>query len=115
MQAGCVTRIETILEKTDMAPYSIEQYGTVYEKTACIMEGLCRGHAFRDGDKRTLLCAAAVFLRANGIRLGIPPDVTEFVRMMASSTDTTKSSVNSLIKTIAAWLERGARFDAGQI
>lgn len=103
------SRIGMILDKTDMVLYGVEQYKTIYEKAACIMEGICRGHVFKDGNKRTSLCAAVMFLHANGIDFDIPPDAVSFVRMVASNTDTTEAGVNFLISTIATWFEEEVR------
>jgi len=44
-------------------------YGDLFTKAAALMESLIRNHPFVDGNKRTGITAAALFLRQNGWRL----------------------------------------------
>ena len=47
--------------------------------------GLCRGHGYRDGNKRTAFQVMYVFLRLNGRRLDAPePEVVEVMLDVAS-------------------------------
>ena len=41
--------------------------------TACYLVGLARAHGFVDGNKRTALAGALVFLTLNGFSLHVPP------------------------------------------
>ncbi|MBX2854528.1 MAG: type II toxin-antitoxin system death-on-curing family toxin [Rhodobacteraceae bacterium] len=58
---------------------------------AVLAHGLARNHGFVDGNKRTALAAAAVFLRLNGSRLhGETGDVVRaFLDLAAGGTDET--------------------------
>ena len=44
-------------------------YPDVFRKAAALMESLARNHPFVDGNKRTAITSAAVFLGINGHRL----------------------------------------------
>ena len=44
-------------------------YSDLFKKTAALMESLIRNHPFVDGNKRTGVTAAGLFLRRNGYRL----------------------------------------------
>lgn len=44
-------------------------YADVIEEAAALFESLAQNHPFLDGNKRTAVSAAAVFLRLNGYRL----------------------------------------------
>ena len=44
-------------------------YPDLFIKTAALMDSLVRNHPFVDGNKRTAITAAALFLRINGFQL----------------------------------------------
>jgi death on curing protein len=44
-------------------------YPDIFLKTGALMDSLVRNHPFVDGNKRTAIAAAALFLRLNGYRL----------------------------------------------
>ncbi len=46
-----------------------ELYPDLYSKTAALLESLIRNHPFVDGNKRTGIAAAGLFLEQNGQRL----------------------------------------------
>lgn len=46
-----------------------ELYPGLFSKAAALLESLIGNHAFLDGNKRTAIAAAALFLRLNGFRL----------------------------------------------
>jgi death-on-curing protein len=47
---------------------------TVDEMAAAYLYGICRNHPFMDGNKRTALACALVFLRLNGVSIRVPED-----------------------------------------
>lgn len=49
-------------------------HGTLFEMAAAYLFHLARNHPFVDGNKRTALMCALVFLGLNGYRLGADPD-----------------------------------------
>ena len=69
------------------------------------MEGMIRFHPFPDGNKRTALLAAALFLQSNGVRLAIGMDAVNFVVDVARSGAGTEDEVDGLIRRMSRWLE----------
>ena len=49
-------------------------YPDLFLKTAALMDSLVRNHPFVDGNKRTAITSAALFLRINGFRLVVEND-----------------------------------------
>lgn len=47
---------------------------TLFEMAGAYLYGICRNHAFVDGNKRTALACALAFLGLNGIRVNAPED-----------------------------------------
>jgi len=74
-------------------------YDTLSMQAAALLQSLCQGHCFIDGNKRVAFASTAIFLRMNGYRLVVKPDNGEsFVveQVIQKRAD---------IETIAAWLE----------
>lgn len=46
-----------------------DAYQTIYEKAAALLDTICRNHPFVDGNKRTGITAASLFLAVNGYRV----------------------------------------------
>jgi death-on-curing protein len=63
-------RDENLLAAAVLAPQSIfggqSPYGDIVEIAAAYLFYLCQNHPFLDGNKRTAMMAAIVFLRLNG-------------------------------------------------
>ena len=55
-------RPQAVFENKDLYP-------DLYMKTAALMDSLVRNHPFVDGNKRTAITAAALFLTINGFHL----------------------------------------------
>ena len=60
-------------------------YISLPEKAAALLESLILNHPFVDGNKRTAVTAAALFLRRNGLRLECPPTELEAFALAAAS------------------------------
>jgi len=74
-----------------------ELYPDVFAKAAALMESLVNNHPFLDGNKRTGIAAAALFLALNGVQLTASnPQVVEFTLGVARS--------QSDLATMAQWL-----------
>ena len=61
-----------LLESAVASPVNIAHYtgeGNVFRLAAALSGKVTLNHAFQDGNKRTALCAADVFMRVNGYRL----------------------------------------------
>lgn len=44
-------------------------YGSIFDKTAALLQSLLKNHPFADGNKRTALASAGLFLKINGWNL----------------------------------------------
>lgn len=62
------SRLDYIIKETQQLE------GDQYEKAACLLIGITRGHAFDSGNRRTAYAAAKVFLEANGLKLEVEPE-----------------------------------------
>jgi death on curing protein len=74
-------------------------YRDVFSKAAALMESISQNHAFIDGNKRTAISSAAIFLQLNGYNL--EADQKEVV-IFAVSVATGKSRFEEIME----WLRR---------
>jgi death-on-curing protein len=74
----------------------------VFAKAAALMESLINNHPFVDGNKRTGIAAAALFLRINGHRLYAVPVDLEAITLAVARGRMTKEKV-------AVWLRINTR------
>lgn len=60
-----------MLDSAVNSPVSHERYGQtdLFQLAGILAERVALNHAFQDGNKRTALCAADMFLKMNGFRL----------------------------------------------
>lgn len=72
---------------------------TLFDMAAVYAHGIVRNHPFIDGNKRSGLLAAALFLEANGIRF-LAAEEDAVVKMLALASDAITAD------DFAAWLER---------
>lgn len=79
-----------------------ELYSGAFLKAAALLESLVNNHPFMDGNKRTGIAAAALFLRANGWRLSAEnAELEEFSVQVVTA--------HLKIETVAEWLRRHCR------
>ena len=79
----------------------VDLYPSLYHQAAALMQSLILNHPFLDGNKRTGLTAAALFLQRNGYRLTANNgEVERFTYAVARG--------GVALETIAAWLEANA-------
>ena len=62
--------LDFMLEAVNAEIFGIEMYPTITDKAAFYMFSIVTGHVFQDGNKRTGLGAARIFLRMNGLKMG---------------------------------------------
>jgi len=99
--------IQAVIERQNTKLYgSDEQYEGVYKKAAALMEAITRWHIFNDGNKRTGLLCAFLYLYINKRYLVIPIDAVRFTQKIAATTDTDQDSIEKLIMEIASWLKQ---------
>ncbi|MBM3549057.1 MAG: type II toxin-antitoxin system death-on-curing family toxin [Alphaproteobacteria bacterium] len=101
---GAGLRDEGLLESALARPRNLAAYGspTAFDLAASYAFGIARNHPFVDGNKRSALLAAYLFLRRNGWKLAAPETeaVTVFLDLAAGSLSEAE---------LAVWLERNSR------
>ena len=101
-------RDENLLVSAVLTPQSSfggkSPYGDIVEVAAAYLFYICGNHPFLDGNKRTAMMAAIVFLRLNGIEPSPDSDEwEEFVIEVASSKldrDATTRRLRKLLKSL---------------
>ena len=99
-------KLEQIAERPFIKIHNYMPYQTVFEQAACLMEGIIRLHPFPDGNKRTALLTACIFLENNDRYLVAPLDAIRFMVEVAKNMAQKDSDIEELIKHIAQWLEK---------
>ena len=91
-------RLASVVATPNQEVFAEELYKTVYEKAAVYVRGVIADHPFVDGNKRTAITIAGIFLNRNGQALtATPKDLEDFaVRVAVEKLD---------VPTIAQWLE----------
>ena len=79
-----------------------ELYTNMFQKAAALMESLINNHSFVDGNKRTGIACAVLFLRQNGIAFSAKnADLERFTLRVASS--------KIKLSEISKWLKNHSR------
>jgi death-on-curing protein len=74
-------------------------YGDLFSKAASLMDSLIRDHPFMDGNKRTAIATAALFMQLNGYSLIVAnEEMARFTLACAQSKVT--------LEEIAAWMRQ---------
>lgn len=77
-------------------------YPTVFEKAAALLQSLLKNHPFVDGNKRTALSSAGIFLKLNGYKLiNTHREEVEF----AIKVDNERLT----LEEIASWLKKNSK------
>lgn len=92
----------SLAERPKSSFAGVEKFQTIFTKAASYLEAIAMYHVFVDGNKRTAITVAGVFLRANRYQASLPIDESEqFILRVV----TEKLS----IEEIAAWLEKNSK------
>ncbi len=76
-----------------------ELYTDVFTKAAVLSESLMRNHPFVDGNKRTSIAAAALFIYRNGLRLTASNKELESVTQMVAHLHPQISEITNWFKS----------------
>ncbi len=79
-----------------------ELYPDLFTKTASLMDSLVRNHPFMDGNKRTAIAAAGIFLRFNHYKLTVENE--EMVRFTLAC-----AQAQLPLDDIVAWFKKYSR------
>ena len=96
-------RLESALASMQQEVFGKELYKTIFEKAAALARGIIADHPFVDGNKRTGIMSALIFLNLNGYDTSSlqNKDLEDFA---------VKIAVDQLeIPEIAMWLEKCSR------
>lgn len=89
--------------------YEEPKYRTMQEKAGAILYSIVHGHSFTDGNKRTGLLTACLFLMFNGYVLHVPDNTSSFLEKMADAADP-----NPLYeKDAVAWIMKNCKRSFG--
>jgi death-on-curing protein len=77
---GCVDKVFSAL-------YGEKKYTGIEDRAGAILYSIVHGHSFADGNKRTGLLTACLFLYFNGKLLKLPQDSAKFLEKMADAKD----------------------------
>ncbi|MCD8561530.1 type II toxin-antitoxin system death-on-curing family toxin [Candidatus Saccharibacteria bacterium] len=91
-------RLASAAEAPRQSIFGGEQYPSLYEKAAVYARNIIADHPFSDGNKRTGITVAAVFLLRNGVRLTASPGQLEDFAVSIATDHLT-------VEVIADWLE----------
>ena len=81
--------LKSLAERPRLSFSGSEQFKTIFEKAAALLEAIATYHVFLDCNKRTAISAATVFLNSNGYDIGLPIDESEeFVLAVAQKQNT---------------------------
>ena len=92
MLLSAIGRPQATFEETDLYP-------DLFLKAAALMDSLVRNHPFVDGNKRTAIASAALFLRINGYQLAV--ENNEMVRFALACAQSQLS-----LDEIVEWFKR---------
>ncbi len=74
-------------------------YQTIFEKAAALLQSILKNHPFIDGNKRTALTSAGIFLKLNGYKLiNSHQEEVEFALKVENK--------NLSVEQIAMWLKK---------
>lgn len=91
-------RLTSLVDAPKQEVFGVEQYKTLHEKAAVYARNIIGDHPFLDGNKRTGVTIAIIFLARNGIDIvATPKELEDFaVRIAADSLS---------VAQIAEWLQ----------
>jgi len=93
---SAVARPQATFDRQDLYP-------GLFLKAAALLESLIGNHAFVDGNKRTAIAAAALFLRLNGCRLTANNQQLEAFTLQCAQH---LLSLDQIVRWLEAWSEK---------
>ena len=75
--------LESIAERPSQNPYNHTPFPDIYSKCASLMEAIIKWHPFIDGNKRSGLHTAHLYMYVNGYTLVIPVSAVRFSVLVA--------------------------------
>jgi death on curing protein len=75
--------LESIAKRPNQKYYNHEQFADIYSKCASLIEAIIQWHPFTDGNKRTALVAAHMYMNKNNHYIVTPFDSARFTVLVA--------------------------------
>jgi death-on-curing family protein len=91
--------LEIIVQRPSQIIFRHKIFLDIYSKCACLINEIVRLHAFNNGNKRTALLAAHVFMLENGYNLIIPHSAVKYCTIIAEDKKY-RISVEDIVKWI---------------
>jgi death-on-curing protein len=79
-----------------------ELYPDLFSKASALMESLVNNHPFVDGNKRTGIASAGLFMRINGRKLIASSDDLEFITLRVARGEI-------VLKELSSWLKKNSQ------
>lgn len=96
--------LDSIAVRPNQGYFGREPFPDIWSKAASIMEAIIRWHPFADGNKRTALLAARVYLDVNGYRLILPLSAVRFSVEIAMVKGNDPATIQRLLVRTAHWI-----------
>jgi death-on-curing protein len=90
--------LESALAQPDASFGGRWLHADVYEMAAAYAYHLCQNHPFVDGNKRTALACALVFLTLNGVQASLSPRVLKHAMVAVASSRMSKAALAELFR-----------------
>ncbi len=96
------SRLMSVVDAPKQSVFGQDQYPSIHEKAAVYVRNIIGDHPFVDGNKRSAITVAGIFLMRNGYQLtATPKDLEDFA---------VKVAVEKLdVPAIAKWLEQNSK------
>jgi death on curing protein len=94
------TSLRSAVAEPQQGAFGVEFHPTIEDKAAALFRGLAQNHPFVDGNKRTALMAADVFLRGNGKAFKVETDALVDLTLAVARAEMT---VDELAQRISEW------------
>ena len=89
---SAVSRPQAVFERNELYP-------DIHQKAAALLESLVNKHPFVDGNKRTGITAAAMFLQFNNYSLTVSNQILESFVLSIASGEQTFNSITEWLKS----------------
>ncbi len=91
--------IESALARPQHTAFGREQYRAVHARAAALLDSIANNHGFRDGNKRTAMAAACLYLHLNGIEVTFTNEEYEEFMLHVVNDKPTVRSISRWLKT----------------
>jgi death-on-curing protein len=91
--------VKSALGRPNQSAFGEDIYPDIFTKAAALLDSIANNHGFRDGNKRTAMAAAALFLSHNGITIQFTNPEYEEVMLHIVNHKPTLDEISTWLKT----------------